>query len=243
MLEKEMRKMNRKYFEELQQFYNKELEETLSFWYNYGYDKKNGGFYTCLERNGDIYDTDKSVWAQGRGMWVFARAYNFIKKDARYLKAAQDAYEFVTKHCFDTDGRMFFTVTGDGKGIQKRRYWFSESFTVVGSAELYRATQDPKYLKTARETFDTMLKVKTGVIKTEPKYNPEVIQCISLASPMILLVTSQILREIDVEKKDYYHQIIDDSIAEIKLHVHPEFKAVFENVNPDGSQVEGSRAR
>ena len=41
--------MNRKYFEELQQFYNKELEETLSFWYNYGYDKEHGGFYTCLE--------------------------------------------------------------------------------------------------------------------------------------------------------------------------------------------------
>ncbi len=235
--------MNRKYFEELQQFYNKELEETLSFWYNYGYDKEHGGFYTCLERNGDVYDADKSVWAQGRGMWVFARAYNFIKKDPRYLKAAQDAYDFVTKHCFDTDGRMWFTVTGDGKGIQKRRYWFSESFTVVGSAELYRATKDEKYLQTARKTFDTMLKVKTGVIKTEPKYNPEVIQCISLASPMILLVTSQILREIDVEKKDYYHQIINDSIAEIKLHVHPEAKAVFENVNPDGSQVSGSRGR
>ena len=102
--------MNRKYFEELQQFYNKELEETLSFWYNYGYDKEHGGFYTCLERNGDVYDTDKSVWAQGRGMWVFARAYNFIKKDPRYLKAAQDAYDFVTKHCFDTEKILVFRI-------------------------------------------------------------------------------------------------------------------------------------
>ena len=235
--------MKMKYFEELQQFYYKELEETLAFWYNYGYDKENGGFYTCLERNGSIYDTDKAVWAQGRGMWVFAKAYNFIKKDQRYLKTAKDAYDFVTSHCYDKDHRMFFTVTDKGIGIQKRRYWFSESFAVVGSAELYRATKEEKYLKTARETFDTMLKVKTGQIKTEPKFNPEVINCISLASPMILLITCQILREIDVEKQDYYNQIINDSIAEIKLHYHPEFKAVFENVNPDGSQTKGSRGR
>lgn len=235
--------MEKKYFEDLLSFYEKELDQTLNFWYDHGYDKENGGFYTCLERDGSVYDTDKAVWAQGRGLWIFSHAYNLIKKDERYLQAAKDAYDFITKHCFDKDGRMFFTVTGKGIGIQKRRYWFSESFTVVGSAELYKATGEEKYLKTARDTFDTMLKVKTGVIKVEPKYNPEVVNCIALASPMILLVTCQILRDIDVEKKDYYTQIIDDSIAEIKLHYHPECKAVFENVNLDGSLVEGSRGR
>ncbi len=235
--------MNKRYFEELKMFYNKELQETLDFWYNHGYDKTNGGFFTCLERNGNVYDTDKAVWAQGRGMWVFAKAYNSINQNPKYLKASQDAYDFITKNCFDTDGRMFFTVTGDGVGIQKRRYWFSESFTVVGSAELYKATKDEKYLKTARETFDVMLKVKTGEIKVEPKFNPEVVNCISLASPMILLITCQILREIDTERTDYYNSIISDSIEEIKLHYHPECKAVFENVNPDGSLASGSRGR
>ena len=235
--------MDKKYFEDLLNFYEKELDRKLDFWYDHGYDKVNGGFYTCLERNGDVYDTDKSVWAQGRGLWVFAKAYNFIKKDPRYLKAATDAYNFIKEHCYDKDGRMFFTVTGDGIGIQKRRYWFSESFAVVGSAELYRATKEEKYLQNARETFDIMLKVKNGVIKTEPKFNPEVVNCIALASPMILLVTCQILREIDVEKKDYYNKVIDDSIAEIKLHYHPEVKAVLENVNPDGTIANGARGR
>lgn len=235
--------MDKKYFEDLLSFYEKELDQTLDFWYNYGYDKKNGGFYVCLERNGDVYDTDKSVWAQGRGLWIFSKAYNDIKKDPRYLKAAKDAYDFIKNNCYDKDGRMWFTVTGDGVGIQKRRYWFSESFAVVGSAELYKATGEKKYLDNARETFDVMLKVKTGEIKTEPKFNPEVVNCIALASPMILLVTCQILRDIDVEKKDYYNSIINDSIEEIKLHYHPEFKAVFENVNLDGSIVAGSRGR
>ena len=235
--------MDKKYFENLLEFYEKELDNTLDFWYNYGYDKVNGGFYTCLERNGNVYDTDKAVWAQGRGLWVFAKAYNFIKKDERYLQAAKHAYEFITSKCYDQDERMFFTVTGEGKHIQKRRYWFSESFAVVGSAELYRATGDEKHLETARTTFETLLKVKNGEIKTAPKFNPETVNCIALASPMILLITSQILREIDVERIDYYNKIIDKSIAEIRLHYHPEIKAVLENVNADGSLVNGSRGR
>ena len=235
--------MDKKYFEELLKFYEQELTETLDFWHNNGYDKENGGFYTCLERNGNVYDTDKAVWAQGRGMWVFAKAYNFIDQNPKYLKASMDAYDFVTKNCFDADGRMFFTVTGDGTGIQKRRYWFSESFTVVGSIELYRATKDPKYLETARSTFDVMLKVKNGDIKVAPKFNPEVVNCIALASPMIMLITCQILRSVDVERTDYYNELIEANIKEIMLHYHEEKKAVFENVNPDGSLCGGSRGR
>ena len=235
--------MDRKYFEELLKFYENELTETLDFWHNNGYDQVNGGFYTCLERNGNVYDTDKAVWAQGRGMWVFAKAYNFIEKNPKYLKVSMDAYDFVTKNCFDADGRMFFTVTGDGTGIQKRRYWFSESFTVVGSIELYRATKDPKYLETARSTFDVMLKVKNGEIVVSPKFNPEVVNCIALASPMIMLITCQILRSVDIERVDYYNELIEANIAEIMLHYHEEKKAVFENVNPDGSLCSGSRGR
>ena len=80
--------LNTKYFEDLLKFYEKELDQTLDFWYDHGYDKKNGGFFTCLERNGDVYDTDKAVWAQGRGLWVFSKAYNFIKKAAfKYLSS------------------------------------------------------------------------------------------------------------------------------------------------------------
>ena len=235
--------MEKEYFEKLLSFYEKELDQTLDFWYQYGYDKENGGFYTCLTRKGEVYDGDKSVWAQGRGTWIFAKAYNDIKKDPKYLKAAKDGYEFIKNHCYDKDGRMFFTVTKEGLSIQKRRYWFSESFAVVASIELYKATKEKKYLDNAHETFETMLNVKTGKIKTEPKFNPEAVNCIALASPMILLVTCQILRDIDVERKDYYHQIIDDSIKEIKLHYHPECKAVFENVNLDGSRCKGSRGR
>lgn len=38
----------------------------MPFWLKYGLDKVNGGIYTCVDRNGSLMDTTKSVWFQGR---------------------------------------------------------------------------------------------------------------------------------------------------------------------------------
>ena len=223
--------MDRKYFENLLNFYEKELDQTLNFWYDHGYDHEHGGFYVCLQRNGELFGTDKSVWAQGRGLWVFSKAYNDIKKDPRYLQIAKDAFEFIKNHCYDKDGRMWFTVTDDGRGIQKRRYWFSETFAVVGSVELYKATNDKKYLKLARETYDSVMRLYLNPNLSVPKYNPDVIKDKGLAGPMILMVTSQIMRDIDKENADKYNSNIDIFLNVIlNHHLHPEYKAMFENV-------------
>lgn len=236
--------MDRKYFENLLNFYEKELDQTLNFWYDHGYDHEHGGFYVCLQRNGELFGTDKSVWAQGRGLWVFSKAYNDIKKDPRYLQIAKDAFEFIKNHCYDKDGRMWFIVTDDGRGIQKRRYWFSETFAVVGSVELYKATNDKKYLKLARETYDSVMRLYLNPNLSVPKYNPDVIKDKGLAGPMILMVTSQIMRDIDKENADKYNSNIDIFLNVIlNHHLHPEYKAMFENVGMNGEIVSGPRGR
>ncbi|HEY9551758.1 MAG TPA: N-acylglucosamine 2-epimerase, partial [Prevotella sp.] len=38
----------------------------MPFWLRFGLDKKHGGVYTCLDREGHLMDTTKSVWFQGR---------------------------------------------------------------------------------------------------------------------------------------------------------------------------------
>ena len=103
--------------------YEKQLTtDILPFWLRQ-VDRVNGGIFTCVDEQGDIYGEEKSVWFQGRALWTFAKAYNVIKKDADYLAAADRIYMFLEK-CVDSDGRMYFTVTADGRGIQKRRYYF-----------------------------------------------------------------------------------------------------------------------
>ena len=102
--------------------YRKQLtEEILPFWLEHALDLENGGIFTCLDREGQIYGSEKSVWFQGRALWTFSKAYNVIEKNPRYIEAAKCIYDFLPK-CVDRDGRMFFTVTADGREIQKRRY-------------------------------------------------------------------------------------------------------------------------
>ena len=53
--------------------YRAELDENvIPFWLKYGQDAEHGGLYTCLDRTGTLYCTDKSVWMQGRCAWVFS---------------------------------------------------------------------------------------------------------------------------------------------------------------------------
>lgn len=152
--------------------YRKELlENMLPFWLDHAIDRENGGIYTCLDREGNIYGTDKSVWFQGRALWAFCKAYNMIEKDPAFLSAAKCIYDFLPK-CVDTDGRMYFTVTADGRGLQKRRYYFSETFAAIGCAEYAKATGDREVMENAEHYFAIAHDCFTGKIKTQPKIKP-----------------------------------------------------------------------
>ena len=75
--------MNTKtYFAYWAERYKDELTNNiLPFWLEHGLDHKHGGIYTCLDRDGKLMDTTKSVWFQGRAGYIFDNVYNHI--DAR----------------------------------------------------------------------------------------------------------------------------------------------------------------
>lgn len=217
-------------------------EDILKFWLEHSFDWKNGGVYTNLDEEGNVYGTDKSVWFQGRTMWVFAKAYNLIEKREEYLEAAKMIYEFLTTKCVDEDGRMFFLVTEDGRPLQRRRYYFSETFAAIGCAELYKATGDKKYLEDAEHYFQIAYECMTGVRKNPPKFNTENHQMKALSPVMIMLSTAQELRSIP-EVADKYDAIAKACLDEI---LHGGFlteKALLENVATDGSFVDSPTGR
>ena len=49
---------------EVRDWIRKELDTCVNFWLEHGMDRENGGVYTCLDRKGEVYSTDKSVWMQ-----------------------------------------------------------------------------------------------------------------------------------------------------------------------------------
>lgn len=48
------------------------LRDVIPFWLRHGIDREQGGVLTCLDRDGSLIDSDKSIWFQGRAAWMFA---------------------------------------------------------------------------------------------------------------------------------------------------------------------------
>lgn len=99
-----------------EKYKNDLLTDILPFWLKYGIDHENGGYFTCLDRDGSLLDTNKSVWFQGRFAFILAYAYNNLEKQAEWLEACKNGIDFIEKYCFDTDGRMFYEVTKTDAG-------------------------------------------------------------------------------------------------------------------------------
>lgn len=223
--------------------YRKVLTENiLPFWLQNAIDYENGGIFTQLDEKGEIYGTDKSVWFQGRALWVFSKAYNTIEKNPAYIKAAECIYGFLPK-CTDTDGRMFFTVTADGRELQKRRYYFSETFAAIGCAELYKATGREEVLRSAEQYFTVAYECFTGVRKNPPKLNPENLGTKALSPAMIMLSTAQVMRSMNSDKKDEYDKIARECLDEILHGGYLQEKALLESVTKDGKFVDSPSGR
>ncbi|MBQ6601533.1 MAG: AGE family epimerase/isomerase, partial [Clostridia bacterium] len=143
--------MNREYLLEAQKWAKEELEICTNFWLKNGIDKENGGVYTCLDKEGKIYSTDKSVWMQGRCGWIFAHLCHVYGVKEEWLQASKSCLDFMEKYCINREcgDRMYFTVTADGKPLRQRRYCFSEGFYCIANAEYYGITGDKEHLERA----------------------------------------------------------------------------------------------
>lgn len=214
--------------------------DILPFWLDNAIDHELGGIMTYLDKDGEIYSTDKSVWFQGRALWTFSKAYNFVDKNPKYLEAAKKIYEFLPK-CIDTDNRMFFLVSKDGSPIQKRRYYFSETFAAIGCAEYYRATGDIEVWKSAEKYFDI-----AKMCYDHPELNPPklTVKMKSLSPVMIMLATARSMAACapDPEKYNALARHYLDGV----LHggfISDELGAVLEHVSPDGKFVNSPMGR
>ena len=212
-------------------------ESVLPFWLEHGMDKVNGGIYTGLSEDGTLIETDKSVWFQGRALWTFCTAYEKIEKKPEYLEAATSLVNFIDAHCFDTDGRMFFRVTADGRPVIKRlRYFFSETFAVIGYATYSRITGKEEYKQKAIELLDFTEKIRTTPGILIPKFNQETEPSIAFGGPMILLNVLSEMRQACPEKKDWINSYMKKLLDEVQTYfVRDDLKVVLEQVAPDGT--------
>lgn len=227
--------MNVENLKNLADIYKSELlNNIIPFWLSTSIDNKYGGYFTCLDRKGKIFDTDKFIWLQCRQVWTFAMLYNNIEQRQEWLDVAVHGAEFMKKNGMDVDGNWYFSLTQEGKPLVQPYNIFSDCFATMAFGQLSRATGNNEYADIAIHTFENILKRKDDPKGKYNKVVPETRSGKGFALPMIL---SNLVLEIEhLIDAAMVEEIISYCKQEIReVFYQPQFGLLTELTNPDGS--------
>lgn len=226
-------------FKQLADKYRSELTDSvLPFWIEKSQDKEYGGYFSCLNRDGTVFDTDKFVWLQGREVWMFAMLYNNFEKRPEWLEAALQGAEFLKKYGHDGNFDFYFSLTREGKPLVQPYNIFSNTFACMAFAQLAKATGSAEYAEIAVKTFRRILERRGNPKGKWLKAYPGTRPMKDFALPMIIcnmaLETEEIIGDPALIEKT-----IDESVHEIvDVFYKPELGVILENLAPDGSMID-----
>lgn len=220
---------------EYAELYRKELlENVIPFWMDHSKDTEHGGYFTCLDREGSVFDTDKFVWLQGREVWMFAKLCASIEDKQEWREMAVHGAEFLLKHGRDAAGNFYFSLDRAGRPLVQPYNIFSDCFAAMGFGALYKICPDERYAEAAHQTFANILKRKDNPKGKYLKAVPDGRTLKSFSLPMIL-------SNLSLELEHIIGTAVTDQLAgevthEILSHFYnARFGVVLENVNPDGT--------
>ena len=225
-------------FKKLAQQYKSELlDRVMPFWMEHSIDKEMGGYFTCLERDGEVFDTDKFVWLQGREVWMLATLYNKVKKKAEWLEAAIQGAEFLKRHGHDGSLNWYFALDREGHPLVEPYNIFSYTFAVIAFGQLALATGNEEYADIAKRTFDIVLSKVDNPKGKWSKAAPGARELKSFALPMILCnVALEIEPLLD---KDFLDRTIATCVHEVMdVFYRPELGLIVEHLGTDGQLVD-----
>ncbi len=216
------------------QYKNELLEGILPFWMKHSLDTKNGGFFTCLDQLGKVYDTDKFIWLQGRQVWCFAFMYNNIEAKQEWLDIAKHGADFLIKHGRDENDNWYFSLTAEGNPLVQPYNIFSDCFATMAFAALDKASPSDVYKKIAINTFENILIRRKNTKGNYNKNFPGTRALKNFSLPMILCNLALELEHLLGAKR--VNEFIPEIIHEVMdVFYQPDLGLVLENVYEDGS--------
>jgi len=225
-------------FGDLETLYRENLlNDNIPFWEKHSVDREYGGYFTCLDRTGGVFDTDKFTWLQGRQLWFFSMIYRQVQPRPEWLEIARCGAEFLKKHGRDTEGNWYFSLTREGRPLVQPYNWFSDTFATMGFGQYALASGDEEARDIALRTFDNLLRRREKPKGKYTKAFPGTRPLRSMGFPMIMVNLCLELEGLLPE--DRLQQHLETAIHEIMtLHYDPERRFTFDNVAPDGSHVD-----
>lgn len=135
--------------------------KVFPYWYETTVDWENGGYVLNATLSGVEAARDKMIVSQARMLWGFSHAQvkGLTDPQRDYQKAAQQGYEFIRNHFYDTEHGGYFTSTGvEGDPIDRNKSLYAQSFVIYSFLEYFRASADVRARNDAIALFNLVQK-------------------------------------------------------------------------------------
>ncbi|MBD2654311.1 AGE family epimerase/isomerase [Synechocystis sp. FACHB-383] len=229
--------------QELAQQYHQALhQDVLPFWEKYSLDRQGGGYFTCLDRKGQVFDTDKFIWLQNRQVWQFAVFYNRLEPRPQWLEIARHGADFLTRHGRDQDGNWYFALDQEGRPLRQPYNVFSDCFAAMAFSQYALASGEEEAKTIALQAYNNVLRRQHNPKGQYEKSYPGTRPLKSLAVPMILanltLEMEWLLPPTTVE------EVLAQTVKEVMTDfLDPEIGLMREAVTPNGEFVDSFEGR
>lgn len=215
--------------------YLKELiQEVIPFWEKYSIDRENGGYFTCINDQHKVFDTDKFVWLQARQVWTFATLYDRLEKKQTWFEIARSGSDFLEKYGHDGNYNWFFSLKRDGQPLMMPYNIFSYTFACMAMGKMHHITGEDKYKTAVDQTFK---KITHRAAKPKDRWDksyPDARPLKNFALPMILCNLYNELGDLvpEEEKEQRTHACVNEIFD---LFWDEERGVILENISPKGS--------
>ena len=212
------------------------LDNILPFWEQNSIDWEQGGYFTCLDRSGKVYDTDKFIWLQNRQVWTFSMLYNRVEQRSEWLKIAGHGASFLAEHGRDPQGNWYFALDRSGQPLVQPYNIFSDCFAAMAFSQYALADGESWAKDVALQAYQNVLRRKDDPKGQYNKIYPGTRSLKSLAVPMILAnLTLEMSWLLPSEELD---RVLDLTVREVMTDFLDKRGLMYENVAPDGSHVD-----
>jgi N-acylglucosamine 2-epimerase len=218
------------------------LHDIIPFWEKNSIDTESGGYFTCLDRTGRVYDTDKFIWLQARQVWTFSMLYNKYEKRQEWIDIAKHGIEFLDKYGYDKEGNWYFSLRRDGAPLVQPYNIFSDCFAAMAFGEYALATGDESSKEIALKTYKNILSRQEN---PKGKYNKTIAENRPLRSFSLPMIMANLTLELkwmlgENSFKEYSEVFLDEIMNDF---LDPETLLIKENISVNGGELDSFEGR
>ncbi len=218
------------------------VDDVLPFWQKYSIDAKDGGYFTCLDRDGAVYDTDKFIWLQCRQAWLFSMLYVQAEPRPEWLAIARHGIEFLKSHGMDPGGSWYFALTRNGSPLVEPYSIFSDCFAAMAFAAFALASGDGESSDIALRTYRKILARRENPRGRFSKLVPHTRPLRPFSIPMILLNLATEMESL--LSPDEFGSLLGESVRDITENFLDSSRGFArEFTAPDGTHVDSFEGR